>query len=277
MATDQKSSNVLPEPTTSSPIENELPTYRAVSSRAVLSLVCGILGIFSIASPFFFIFSVLAVVLGFTADWNIQRYSDILTGRRIAQTGASLGLIFGLGIFTITSVQGFVRSRNAESFARYYAQVMKTGTFADLLYLEMAPGHRKSTSPMEVLEKFQSAKKKEAAMNEMRTSPMRNVKKRIDSSKDTDFRFVRLEGEATEGLTLVAMALFEVRGPVTKEFPEEREYAVAFMKGTAEGGKGYQWWVDEFRYPYKPATAAIPEKPVDDGHGHSHSDHEADE
>ena len=161
MATDQKTTNLLPESTEISPIENELPTYRAVSSRAVLSVMCGVVSIFSVASPFFYIFAVLAVVLGFTADWNILRYSDVLTGRRIAQTGAALGLIFGLSIFTINSVQGFVRSRNAEGFANHYASVMKNGSLADLMWLELAPGGRKSVTPKEVLEKYQSAKKKE--------------------------------------------------------------------------------------------------------------------
>ena len=110
MATDQKSSNLLSETTESSPIENELPTYRAISSRAILSVLCGILSLFSIANSFFFIFAVLAVVLGLTADWNIQRYPDILTGRRLAQTGVALGLIFGLGVFTANSVQSYIRA-----------------------------------------------------------------------------------------------------------------------------------------------------------------------
>ena len=160
MATDHKSSNVLSEPTESSPIENELPAYRAISSRAVLSVLCGILAVFSIASSFFYIFAVLAVVLGFTADWNIQRYPDILTGRGLAQTGAALGLIFGLGIFTVSSVQGFIRTRNAESFAKYYAEVFKTGDLAHLLWLEIPPVQRKSVSAEDVMEKAQRRRRK---------------------------------------------------------------------------------------------------------------------
>ncbi len=270
MATDQKTTNLLPETTESSPIENELPTYRAVSSRAVLSVLCGVLSIFSVASPFFYIFAVLAVVLGFTADWNIRRYSDILTGRRIAQTGAALGLIFGLSIFTINSVQGFVRARNAEGFASHYATVMKNGTLADLLWLELPPAGRKTATPKEVYEKYQSAKKKEAAMAEMRISPLKTAKKRVDSSKDSEFHFVKLEGEGVEGVTPVAIALFELHAPATKEFPDEHEYAAVILKGMKEGGRGYEWWAEEFRYPYKPATAVMPEKPIDDGHGHAH-------
>src|SRR3954447_2179230 len=74
VATDQKTSDVLTDPLAGSVIENELPTYRAISPRAVLSLLCGILAIFSLAHPFFYVFAILAVVLGFTADRNIQRY-----------------------------------------------------------------------------------------------------------------------------------------------------------------------------------------------------------
>ncbi len=269
MATDHKSSNVLSAPTESSPIENELPTYRAISARAVLSLLCGLLALFSIANSFFYIFAVLAVVLGFTADWNIQRYPDILTGRRLAQTGAALGLIFGLSVFTVSSVQGFIRTRNAESFAKYYGEVLKTGDMAHLLWLEIPPVQRKSVSAEEVEKKAHTTKKKEAAMYEMRTASLRNLKKRL-SSKDQELHFVRIEAEGLEGITQVALALFEVHGPESTDFPNKEEYALATLKGTTEGGNGYEWWVDEIHYPYKPATAALPEKPVDDGHGHAH-------
>jgi hypothetical protein len=67
----------------------------------------------------------------------------------------------------------------------------------------------------------------------------------------------------------VALALFEVHGPATKDFSGE-QYAAATLKGTSDEGRGYEWWVDDFKYPYTPASAGLPEKPVDDGHGHAH-------
>ena len=191
-----------------------------------------------------------------------------MTGRGLAQTGAALGLIFGLGIFTVSSVQDFIRKSKAETFARYYAEAFKAGTLADLLWLEIPPVQRKSVSAEDVIKKAQS--KKEAMMYEMKTGPLRNLKKRLDSSKDQEIHFVRLENEARDGLILVALALFEVHGPESKDFPQKEEYALATLKGTAEGGKDYEWWVDDFQYPYQPATAALPEKPVDDGHRHAH-------
>ena len=100
--------------------------------------------------------------------------------------------------------------------------------------------------------------------------PLRNLKKRLDSSKNQEIHIVKLEGEARDGMNLVALALFEVHGPESKDFPEKQEYALMVLKGTMEGGKGYEWWVDEFQFPFKPATATLPVKPVDDGHGHAH-------
>ena len=268
--TDHKSSNSVSELPLGSAIENELPTYRAISPWAVLSLLCGFMSLFSIAHPFFYIFAVLAIVLGFTADRNIKRYPDMLTGRGLAQAGAALGLVFGLGIFTMSTVQGLVRSRNAESFARYYGEVAKTRTLADMMWLGVPPGPRASVSPEEVMQKMSANKKQDAAVYEMKTAPLRNLKRRLDSSKDQEIHFVRLEKEGIDGLTSIALALFEVHGPPTKDFPEKEEYALVVLKGTTQGGKGYEWWAEDVTYPYKPQTAGLPEKAVDDGHGHGH-------
>lgn len=268
--TDHKSSKGLSELPLASAIENELPTYRAISPQAVLSLLCGVMSLFSIASPFFYLFAVLAIVLGYSADRNIKRYPDMLTGRGLAQAGAALGLIFGLGVFTMSTVQGLVRSRNAASFARYYGEVAKNRTLADMMWLGVPPGSRASLSPAEVMEKMTTSQKKDAAMMEMKTSPIRNLKRRLDSSKDQEIHFAKLEKEGTEGLTSVALALFELHGPPTSDFPATEEYALVFLKGTSQGGKGYEWWADEVTYPYKPQTADLPEKAVDDGHGHGH-------
>jgi hypothetical protein len=252
VATDDKSSNVVTELGVSSAIENELPTYRAISVRAVLSVLCGILALFALAHPFFYLFALLAVVLGFTADWNIQRYPDMLTGRGLAQAGAALGLIFGLGIFTTSTVQGIVRTRNAAGFAEFFAGVMKNGSLADLMWYGMPPIQRKSMSAEDAMQKMQGAKKQDVAVYEMKTGPTRNLKKRLDSSSDQDVHFVKIENEGMEGLTMVALALFEIHGTPTKDFPEKEEYVLAIMKGTKEGGKGYEWWIDDIRYPTSP-------------------------
>ena len=271
MATDQKTSDILTEPAVASPIENELPTYRAVSTQAIFSLVCGILALFSVASSYFYLFAILAVVLGVMADRKIQRYPDMLTGRGLAKAGVATGLIFGLGIFTISTVQGMIRSRDAQNFAKYYADIIKTKSMAELLWLQLPPSQRKSVSPAEALEKWQNSKRQEQTMFEVKIADLRNLKKRIDSSNDQEIHFVKLEKEGSEGLSVYTQALYEVHGPATKDYPE-KEYALVTFKGLPEEEKkGYGWLEEGVAYPYKPGTGSLPEKPVDDGHGHGHA------
>ncbi|MGO9599736.1 MAG: DUF4190 domain-containing protein [Isosphaeraceae bacterium] len=269
MATDEQRSTVLLEQHQGSAIENELPTYRAISWRAILSLLLGILALFILAHPFFYLCAVLAVLLGITADWNIQRYSDILTGRKLAQTGVALGLIFGLGIFTVTTVQSIFRSRHAASYAKYYAEVAKTASLPELMMLGIPPSQRSSVSPEDLMKRFESTKRKDPTI-EMKLTPIRSLKKRLDSSKEQEIHFVKLEKEGTEKLTYIALALFEIDGPETKEFPQKEEFALVRLHGSSEGGKGFEWWVDDVSYPYKPSSATIPEKSGGDGHGHVH-------
>jgi hypothetical protein len=270
VATDHPSSNAV-SAYPSSAIENEIPTYRAISPRAVLSVICGFLALFSLAHPFFYLFAILAVVLGFTADRNIQLYPDILTGRTLAQMGVGMGLIFGLAIFTVSTVQAYLVTRNANGFASFYGTLYKSSGLGEILWWGMHPSQRKSMTAEDVIQKLQTSKKAETAAYDMRISGVRNLKKRLDSSKDQELHFVKIEREGAEGLTHVALALFEVHGPPSKDFPQEREYALGFLKGISRSsGKGYDWWVDELVYPYKPQTADLPETPIDDGHGHSH-------
>jgi hypothetical protein len=136
--------------------------------------------------------------------------------------------------------------------------------------LGLPPSQRSSVSPEEVLQKAQGSGPQESQAYQMRSQSLRQLKKRLESSKEQDLHFVKIEREGLEGVTPVAVALFEVHGPASKDFPQEEEYAMAYLKGVSKGGKGYDWWVDELVYPYKPQTAALKEGPVDDGHGHAH-------
>ncbi|QEH33284.1 hypothetical protein OJF2_17850 [Aquisphaera giovannonii] len=250
-------------------IENELPTYRAISTQAIFALVCGVLSLFSIASPVFYAFAVLAIVLGVTADRSIRRYPDILTGRPLAQAGIACGLIFGLSILTITSVQAFVLRRNAEGFARHYAEVLKQGDLGDVLLLGQPPQQRKSITPKELMEKLMT-KNKESAMFEMKITSVRDLKRRLDLSPEQEIHFERIEKEGSEGMVNVALAVFDVHGPSTKAFPEAEQHAMAIIKSSGSESKSKDWWVDDLVFPYKLKTADLPQSHVDDGHGHPH-------
>ena len=111
MATDQKCELFADDAELApSAIENEIPSYRAISRYAVFSLICGIIASFSFAS-LFFVFSVAAVILGILAHLGIKKYPDMITGRGMANVGIALGLIFGLIVSTYTGVHALILSR----------------------------------------------------------------------------------------------------------------------------------------------------------------------
>jgi hypothetical protein len=70
-------------------------------------------------------------------------------------------------------------------------------------------------------------------------------------------------------ISYYALALFEVEGPGTKEYPEKTQYALAIFKGRSRGHH-FEWWVDDLKYPYLPKTFVVAPKAADDGHGHPH-------
>ncbi len=145
MAFDQKTSTIgIESGVPGSVIENELPTYRAISNLAIFSVVCGLLAIFCWAHYLFYLAAVLAVVLGMLAHRAIRRFPDMLTGHGLANAGIALGLIFGLGSGTFSTVQYFVRTRLAETFAKHYAETVQSAGLADVLTLHLAAGRAKT-------------------------------------------------------------------------------------------------------------------------------------
>jgi hypothetical protein len=275
VATDQTSRLIVDESApTPSAIENELPTYRAISGPAVCSLICGILASFSFANLFWLIFATLAVVLGIVANVAIKHYPDILTGRRLANAGIAMGLVFGLVASTYTAVQSFVLTREAAKFGRQYAEVFHTGSLGDILWYNLHPEMRKTKTPQQVLKEFESAKAKERMSIDQKVAPMNSLRKRLATSKDETFHFVDIENQGQDDsnpreIGYFATALFEVEGPGSKEFPEKKQYALAILKGRSKG-RHFEWWVEDVRFPYKPSSYQAPEKAVDDGHGHAH-------
>jgi hypothetical protein len=275
VATDQTSRLLVDESTETPPaIENEIPTYRAISTRAVFSLICGILASFSFANLFFFVFAILAVVLGVWANRAIKRYPDMLTGTGLANAGIALGLVFGLVSATYSGVQGFVLTQAATKFGREYAEAVQSRDMGKMLLYTIHPDMRKNKTPKEALDEYESAKPKERMMMEQKTAPMQSLRKRLDASKDDTFHFVDIEtqgpdeGQGRE-LGYFATALFEVEGPGSKDFPQKQQYALAIFKGRMKG-RHYDWWVEDVRFPYQPRSFRAPAKPVDDGHGHAH-------
>ena len=276
MSTDQKTRtlNIDPE-VPDSVIENELPAYRAISVRAIFSLVCGAVAIFCWAHPIFYLAAILAVVLGVVAHRAIGQRSDMLTGHGIANAGIALGLIFGLGCGTYTVVQTYVRTRVSERFAHQYEAILQSKSLSELLLYNLHPDARKDKTGEQLLKTLESSKPKDKMMAEQKYGPLLALNKRMKASKDEHIEFVAIEATGEDDshgteMPIYSLAVFEVTGPGNQEFPEKRQYALAILKGRLKN-KNYEWWVDDIKFPYTPKSyEPVAKAPPGDGHGHAH-------
>jgi hypothetical protein len=251
--------------------ENEIISYRAISPRAIFALIFGVLSILCYTHVYFLFFAALAVVLGITAERRIQRYPDMLTGRGFAQAAIVMGLLFGLTSLTISTVQSFLRERQAKSFARQYQDLLAKGSLDELIFYGQAPVARKNTTPEKLVKDMKSANA-DQSMFMMQTEGLRTLKDQLGKS-GADIHFERIENHGVDGLNLFAAVLYEVHLPKgakvnEREIPADQSFALAFMKAAKEDGK-YQWWVEDLKFPYKPQTFVVPQAPIDDGHGHA--------
>jgi hypothetical protein len=203
----------------------------------------------------------------------------VLTGQRLASTGIGLGILFGGAALTITTVQYYVRSRQASLFAVKFAQVLEAGDMPNILWYKSHPDTRKDKTGADIAKEMDS-KPKEKQMMLSTMGPLAQLHKieaRIKSSKGQKVNFITIESVGEDDghgleMQIYATALFEIVGPPSKEFPKEKEYALALLKARP-AGRQYEWWAESVLFPYTPATYQAPEKPVGDSHGGDGHDH----
>jgi hypothetical protein len=280
VATDQKMSTidtelVGPEPV----IENEIPTYRAISARAIFSVACGVLSACSFVHWSFYAFSILAIGLGIWAHRKIKQLPDVLTGQGLANAGIGLGLVFGLASGTFTTVQYVVRTKQATLFATRYAEALRGADLGEMLWYGSSPEARKGKTGKELREEMES-KPNDRKMMQQSLGPMSQLLKlheRLSSTEGQDVHFVRIEGVGDEPAIgalpqVYAFSLFQIDGPTSKMFPEGRQYALAIMKAKTKG-REYEWWVESVVFPYIPQSYVAPAAAVGDGHDHGGGGH----
>lgn len=262
MSLESPSAPAAADPSVSS-IENEIPTYRAISRLALASLVLGLATVFSFASPWFALAGLGAVLCGLVADARIRRYSDALTGRGFAQAGIALGMIFALSALTITAVRGTIVQRSAARWARAYEKVLQTGTMADVAYLRFDSASRKDKTPEEMLTGIVQ-NSTDPTMIEVYLGPLRSILNRLTRDNAT-VHFVEIERSGYERLTPWATAVYEIDGPGSEGKPTH-EFFLLELK-SAESGP-LDWHIENVAYPYTRRTHVRKDGPVDDGHGH---------
>jgi hypothetical protein len=248
-------------------IENEIPSYRAICPEAVLSLICGILALFSFAHWLFLSFALAAIVFGVLADRKIVRLADMLTGRGIAQAGIALGLIFGLAAITTAAVQDWILLREGQKFAKRYQDVLENGTFELALWYGQPPVVRTGKTPEEIAAELKKSMRMGGVL-EMENATLTKLRSRIHDDK-ADLHFSKIEQHGKDGLNVFAAALFELHPAAGKPIPESERFALVVFKGMVQNHR-YDWWVEQVAYPYAPASYQPKVTPADDGHGHSH-------
>lgn len=267
-----------------SPIENEITSYRAISSLAVTSLIFGLLSFLCFASVTFQLFALLAVFFGFLGLRSVRRYPELITGSGLARAGIMLGIICGLSAITITTVQSQMRVSEARKFAEMYLQVVKDGSLAQNAWYRLDPEARANTKPENMPETMTTPGPDGRSTFEMFTTPVAAIKEKLGSAPTANLRLDKIERHGVEGLTPWASVLLRVEGLPDHEHKqgesehdheaeEAKGHALVYIKGKNIDGRT-QWWIDEFVYPYKPMSQVIASKPIDDGHGHSGAEHQ---
>lgn len=262
--------NPAPSPTDLGPgpvIENEIPAYRAISGGAVSSLLMGMVSLLCFADSRFLAVAGAAIVLGVLARRKIHRFPDILTGARMAEVGIALGLVFALSSVTFGVASDAVLNYQAGEFAKRYIAVLKDEPLATALWYQQSSDFRANKKPADVLAELQKAKGPGGGdLFKEKTSAILQLKQRL-GGKDESIRFSKIESKYADGLTYHINALLDIDGPGTAEFPKE-QFALVQMIKPAGGGPN-DWMVEDFKFPYEPATViAAPAHKADDGHGH---------
>src|SRR5262249_2585833 len=148
---------------------------------------------FSFAHSFFYLFAILAIVVGVAANVNVKRYPDMLTGRGLASAGIAMGLVFGLSSATIASVQTYVRTREAKNFDKKLAAILKAPKSGEAMWWSLYPDMRKDKTPTEYLHEYESAQGKERMAREQKLEPLIRLRRRLTASKEEDIHFLKIE------------------------------------------------------------------------------------
>lgn len=251
-----------------SAIENELPTYRAISATAVVSLVLGLVSLLSFVDPWFLLAGAGAIVAGVLALLKIGRYSDVLTGAKYAQAGIVLGLVFGLSSTTTRQVDLFLLARKADAFADKYVQVLQTEGLAESVWYRLAPIEQTGKTPKQYLATVKTSGRDGQAEYMTRVAPVEQLRARINQG--AKLHRVGVEECGYDGVTPYAGVLLELDGPGHPDQPEATDHVLIELRGEKEG-RQITWYVSEVRNNYKPKSFTLKKQAVDDGHGHSHA------
>jgi len=231
----------------SSAIENELTTYRAVSVLAITGFVAGLFSALSFASLFFLAASVLAVVFGAVALKRIRTYPDLLTGAGFANLGIAMGLIFGLSATTYKVSQQLVLNRQAAAFGKVFAEAANSGSLAEVLYYCIPPSGQAEETPEGVLLQMRQMMEQRQD-SDPRLPVAERLIARMNSSDEEHIDLDRVLEAGFDGTKPEAYVRLVVHGPNDGRYDETEAVLLQISADIHNGRRG--WWVEDLTYPF---------------------------
>ncbi|QDV32618.1 hypothetical protein [Tautonia plasticadhaerens] len=267
MATDPQAPPSQAPTWSASPIENELPTYRALSVWSVTALVLGVISLVAFASLTFLIASAGAIASGALALRSIRRYPELVTGTGPANLGIALGLITGLASPTVFVVQRTIIDRQARSYGEQLAEALQQEGLSGAFWLAQPPSARAQTTPEKLLAEIEaSAQQDPMAGADPRLNALRAIATRLSASGEQHIHVEGVESKGFDGVTPFALLLMTLDGPGTEQFPDEAQFALFRVEGMKYDGQR-SWYVQDITFPYEAGSRA---KVVASAHGHDH-------
>ncbi len=249
-------------------IENEIPAYRAISPMAIASVVLGLLAALSFADLTFLVAAVGAVGAGVLADRKVRRMPDVLTGRGIAQAGAFLGLIFGLGAVTHDRVDSYLRDRRLNAFADEIIKTLTDGDVTEVMWYKQPPSARAGKSPKELHQQAMSVDRMKRYEYESSVQQVEQLKAKL--ARGGRLRRKGIESAGYQDLQPYGSVLVEIEGLPEPQSPHESNLIALVLRGEKKDGQ-YKWFLMNLSTDHKRGEGYTPPpKPVDDGHGHGH-------
>lgn len=278
-----------PQPNDSgSPIENELPSYRAISALAVISALLGVVSALCFVDLNWLPAAALGLIFGVMAERKIRRRPDVLTGRSFAQAGIALSVIFATSSFAYSQWQSYLLHRSVTRFARTFTKTLNEAKAAKpldttrVLFYLMPPAERAALAPEDVSNAVQQMFKDSLTLKEA-DHTIRSLFDRAGQNKT--IKFVEIENAAYQDMGAMASILLTIdNGPShadshdtedghahdrPKAGQEGLDHALVVLRGVTDASK-FGWYVDQISSPYTPMSYKPAVKKATDEHGHSH-------
>ncbi len=293
----------------SSAIENEIPSYRAISPMAVASLVFGVLALFTFTSTtwwitmffnvlagtwqdppisaLYYVSAILAILTGRLALRKIRKYPDLFTGASFARAGIALGIIFPIASLAYAASQEWILRSDGMRFARKVTVTLNSKNVKDALWFMLPPEMRKGLTPdaadaqleklMDSAERIRNVVIAIQQMNEHLAASGQPIRiSGVESAMYTDvvgYVSVLLKVGDGEGADHDHDHDHGEAAKDAKPHKPGEDFALLVLKGEPDirGGK---WYVEQIRYPYQPKSfKPVVKQVIDDGHGHGPGGH----